>query len=211
MGQSTEELRREIAETRNDLGTTVDAISDRVSPSRVVERRKEKFAAGWTSVRESIMGSAAEVQGSVNAAGEAGHQLPDAALTKTQGSPLVAGAVAFSLGFLAAAMFQGTDTEAQLADKAQEIAQPALDEVKQSGQKAVAALKEPVLASAQHLKKDAQSGVEEIRGAAEDAVDQTKDAASHAAERSAARRRNRQRASAIARCSDADEKPFDQP
>ena len=180
MGQSTEELRREIAETRNELGTTVDAISDRVSPSRVVERRKQKFAAGWTAARESIMGSATDAQGSVIAAGEAGRQLPDVARTKTQGSPLVAGAVAFSLGFLAAAMFPGTDTEVQLADKAREAAQPAVDEFKQSGQEVMAALKEPVLASAQHLKEDAQSGVEEVRGAAKGAVDQTKDATSHA-------------------------------
>jgi Protein of unknown function (DUF3618) len=63
VGQSTEELKREIAETRNELGTTVDAISDRVSPSRVVEPRKQKFAAGWTAARESIMGSATEAQG----------------------------------------------------------------------------------------------------------------------------------------------------
>jgi hypothetical protein len=180
VGQSTEELRREIADTRNDLGTTVGAISDRVSPGRVVERRKQKLAAGWTAARESIMGSAADVQGSVKAAGEAGHQLPDAARTKTQGSPLVAGAVAFSLGFLAAAIFPGTDTEAQLADKAQEIAQPAVDELKQASHETMAALKEPVLASAQHLKEEAQSSVEEVRGAAEGAVDQTKNAASQA-------------------------------
>ena len=180
MGQSTEELKREIAETRNELGTTVDAISDRVSPSRVVERRKQKFAAGWTAARESIMGSATEAQGSVIGAGEAGRQLPDVARTNTQGSPLVAGAVAFSLGFLVAAVFPGTDTEVQLADKAREVAQPAVDEFKQSGQEVMAALKEPVLASAQHLKEDAQSGVEEVRGAAKGAVDQTKDATSHA-------------------------------
>ena len=58
MGQSAEELRRGIAETRDDLGTTVDAISDHVSPTRVIERRKEKFAARWHSTKESVMGNA---------------------------------------------------------------------------------------------------------------------------------------------------------
>ncbi len=106
----------------SELGTTVDAISDRVSPSRVVERRKQKLTAGLTAARDSIMGSAADVQASVKAAGEAGHQLPDAAAKKTQGAPLVAGSMAFGLGFLAAAIFPGSDTEAQLAGKAQEIA-----------------------------------------------------------------------------------------
>ena len=32
MGQSAEELRQEIAGTRADLGDTLDAIGDRVSP-----------------------------------------------------------------------------------------------------------------------------------------------------------------------------------
>ena len=180
MGQSTEELRREIADTRSELGTTVDAISDRVSPSRVVERRKQKLTAGLTAARDSIMGSAADVQASVKAVGESGHQIPDAAAKKTQGAPLVAGSMAFGLGFLVAAIFPGTDTEAQLAGKAQEIAQPAVEELKQSGQEAMGALREPVRDSAQHLKEAAESSVEEVRGTAQDAVDKTKDAASHA-------------------------------
>jgi uncharacterized protein YjbJ (UPF0337 family) len=182
MGQSTEELRREIADTRSELGTTVDAISDRVNPSRVVERRKQKLTAGLSAARESIMGSAADVQASVKAVGEAGHQLPDAAAKKTQGAPLVAGAMAFGLGFLAAAIFPGTDTEAQLAGKAQEIAQPAVEELKQSGQEAMGALREPLRDSAQHLKEEAESSVEEVRGTAQNAVEQTKDAASQAGE-----------------------------
>ena len=57
---------------------------------------------------------------------------------------MVAGAIAFGLGFLAAAMFPGTDAEAQLAQKVQDVAQPAVDELKQSGSEAMSALKEPV-------------------------------------------------------------------
>ena len=36
MGTSAEELRRDIAQTREDLGETIDAIGDRVSPGRVM-------------------------------------------------------------------------------------------------------------------------------------------------------------------------------
>ena len=42
MGQSAEELRREIEETRDNLTGTVDAIGDRVSPGRIVERKTNR-------------------------------------------------------------------------------------------------------------------------------------------------------------------------
>ena len=46
MGQSAEELRRDIEQTRNGLGNTMEAIGDRVSPSRMMERRKNRFRNG---------------------------------------------------------------------------------------------------------------------------------------------------------------------
>ena len=39
MGEESEQLRREIDETRRELGTDVDALTEKVSPSRVVGRR----------------------------------------------------------------------------------------------------------------------------------------------------------------------------
>ena len=41
MGQSTEELKAEIEQTRQSMTTDVDALQDRVSPSAIVERRKQ--------------------------------------------------------------------------------------------------------------------------------------------------------------------------
>ena len=41
MGQSTEELSTQIAGTRESLASDLDALQDRVSPSAIVERRKE--------------------------------------------------------------------------------------------------------------------------------------------------------------------------
>ena len=40
MGQSADELRHDIEATRGQLGETLDAIGDRVSPGRMIERRK---------------------------------------------------------------------------------------------------------------------------------------------------------------------------
>ena len=44
MGQSTEELKRDIEHTRADMSGTLDAIEDRVSPSRMIQRRKNRVA-----------------------------------------------------------------------------------------------------------------------------------------------------------------------
>ena len=51
MGQRAEELRVEIAETRNGLSDTMDAIGDRLSPGRIAERRTNKVTGGVRSSR----------------------------------------------------------------------------------------------------------------------------------------------------------------
>ena len=65
MGQSAEELRREIDQTRRDMSGTVDAIGDRVSPGRIIERRTNKVRQGVRNVRESVMGPASDAKGRV--------------------------------------------------------------------------------------------------------------------------------------------------
>jgi hypothetical protein len=182
MGQSAEELRLEIAGTRENLGHTVDEISDQVSPSRIVARRKERLRSRWASAKESVVGSATDLRSTSGSVGDKVGQTPQAALDQTQGRPMVAGAVAFGLGFLAAAVFPGTQTAGRAAQKAQGAAQPAVDQVKQSGREAAAALKEPARQAAQQLKDTVTAGVIEIQDVAHDAAGDTKDAATHASQ-----------------------------
>jgi hypothetical protein len=66
MGQSAEELRREIEHSRGQLTSTVDAIGDRVSPGRVVERRVNRAKGGLQSVRERVMGPSTAAAGTVS-------------------------------------------------------------------------------------------------------------------------------------------------
>jgi hypothetical protein len=58
MGKSTQELRGDIEHTREDLGETLDAIGERVSPGRIVQRRKARVRHAFSSARESVMGRA---------------------------------------------------------------------------------------------------------------------------------------------------------
>jgi hypothetical protein len=99
MGQSPEELKDNIETTRGELGETLDAIGDRVSPGRVIERRKNRVRAGVMGLRDQVMGTA---QGTVDSAKErlkstveTVRDTPEAGLQQTPGHPMVAGALAF--------------------------------------------------------------------------------------------------------------------
>jgi len=169
MGQSPEELRREIEQTRSELGGTLDAIGDRVSPGRIMERRKNRFRDGVGSVRDRVMGPVETTRSTFasvpSRAGDAGSGVagsvaehasgmasgvadtvksaPDVARSGAQGSPLAAGALAFGVGFLAAVVFPGSEKEAELAQKAQQAAEPLKEEAQRVGQEVAANLQEP--------------------------------------------------------------------
>ena len=56
MGEETARLRREIDRTREDLTRDVDMITEKTSPSRIVERRVEKTRRGISGLKDRIMG-----------------------------------------------------------------------------------------------------------------------------------------------------------
>ena len=68
MGQSTEELKRDIEHTRADMSGTLDAIEDRVSPGRMIQRRKNRITGSVHALRERVMGAASEMEHGVAAA-----------------------------------------------------------------------------------------------------------------------------------------------
>jgi gas vesicle protein len=192
MGQSPEELRENIARTRDDLSGTIDAIEDRVSPSRIVERRKESVRTRWTGMKESVMGSADDLRqtgaGMRDQIGDQASNLgdrvssaPETARRKAQGSPFGVGLIAFGAGMLAAAIFPGTETEGQLALRVQEMAQPVTEQVKQAGQQVVADLREPAQQAAQELKESASSHAQDLKETAQQATEDTRQAASEGA------------------------------
>src|SRR4029453_12391535 len=109
MGKSATEVRADIEDTRQDMSETIDAITDRTSPRRIIDRRRQRVAAGWRSVRERVMGRAESASGT---AGDHAQQLSDSAketagsvletarglpstvTEQTQGNPVAAGIVA---------------------------------------------------------------------------------------------------------------------
>ena len=70
MGQGTEEqLTRNIEGTREDLSRDLDALTDKISPSQIMERRKEATKSRFRSVRDKVMGSAESTRQGMASAG----------------------------------------------------------------------------------------------------------------------------------------------
>jgi hypothetical protein len=193
MGQSTEELRAEIEQTRQSMTSDVDALQDRVSPSAIVDRRKQAARSRMLGVRDKVMGtahsagtSASGTAGSAkdSAAGAVGsvkgtaHDTVSTAQDKVQGAPLAAGLVAFGAGMIVSALIPASEKEAVAAghavDAAKEHGQPVVDqarsvaqdvaaEVKDTATQAAQEVKDTATDSAQKVKSEGQSGVDEVR------------------------------------------------
>ncbi|TFI47950.1 DUF3618 domain-containing protein, partial [Micrococcus endophyticus] len=52
-----DEIRAEIERTRHQLGQDVDALAEKVSPTKAVSRQTNRMKDGLLSVKENIMGS----------------------------------------------------------------------------------------------------------------------------------------------------------
>ena len=112
--------------------------------------------------------------------GDALRSAPEGARAQAQGRPLVAGAVAFGAGFLAAIAFPGTKTEGQAAQAAKQAMQPLADEAGRVGQEVMSSLQEPAQEAADQLKASAAQGVQQVKETAEQRAQETKEAATSA-------------------------------
>ena len=73
MAQDAEQLKAEIARTREDLGGDLDLLAEKVTPSKVVGRRVDAAKGALSGVKERVMGSADSLSSQMgDAAGNAG-------------------------------------------------------------------------------------------------------------------------------------------
>ena len=183
MGQAAEEqLTREIAGTREDLGRNLDALTERVSPSQIMERRKRATRERFRSMRDKVMGSAQGTRQSVSSAGgsvsgrassaadsvtSTAHSAVDTVERQTEGNPLAAGLIAFGAGWLVSSLLPASEKEAQaaqqLVEQAKEHGQPVVEEAKSVGQE-----------MGEHLKESAQQAAQEVKGTAQESAEHVK-------------------------------------
>jgi len=200
VGQDPEQLRAEIARTRAELGQDLDTLVEKVTPSKVVERKvdatkeavvgvKDKIMGSAGSAKDSVMGSASDAGGSVagtassagsSVAGAAGtavdgvtsaaQQAPQTAKRKAAGNPVAAGVIAFGLGWLISGLLPQSEAEQKGASKIKDKALDAAEPLKEQAAQAASEIKE-------NLAPAAQDAVSSVKETATGAVTEVKDQA----------------------------------
>jgi gas vesicle protein len=196
MGQDTEAVTTpaDIEATRANLSRDIDELTDKVSPGRVVERRKQAVRGRFDTVKDKIMGSASSAKGSVSSTGsnltgtasdaagsvaQGASGALDTLESKAEGNPLAAGLVAFGAGMLISALIPVSDKEAQAANRvvetAKEHAGPVVEQAKSVGQEMGQDLKESAADAAQQVKSTAQDSVENVKQEGQSSAQNVKD------------------------------------
>ena len=191
-----DEIRRQIDATRNDLASNVDLLEEKVSPSKIVDRRVSSVKDAAGGIRDKVMGqihsgsdsagSAADsAKSAVSSAQDAVTGAPSTVTDQTRGNPLAAGLIAFGVGWLLGSLISPSQQERKLAAQAKDQAQPVLteaakhvaQEVKEPAQQAVAGVKETATQKAQEVADEAKSHAADVKDEAQGAVSDVKDQA----------------------------------
>lgn len=203
MTSDPDEIRGNIEQTQQALSADVDALTDKVSPPKIMERRVQQTRSAVTSVKDKIMGGTAEqtssMGGTVNStassakdtlastassAADVASSAPEMARRRTQGNPLAAGLIAFGAGWLISSLLPATEPEQQVASQVKDLAtekgRPVVQQLSQAGQQVAQELGESAQQKAQSVKEtatDAASTVaDEAQTRAGDVTDRAQEA-----------------------------------
>jgi len=181
VGEDPDRIRREIEQTRADMGETVDALGYKTD---VKARAKDSIQ----DKKESVMGVASSAKERLVGAGQTvGDRTPDSdqvkhqakkAVSVAQSNPLGLAVGAVAVGFLAGMLVPATRVEDEklgqlsddVIDRAKETGQEALERGKQVAQEAAQSAQETVKDSgsqhAEELKSSAQDHAQEAASTA---------------------------------------------
>jgi hypothetical protein len=160
VAQSTEQLKSDIALRREEIGRDLEAIGNKVSPSQMVERRKESAKAKVKNVRESIMGSADTAGSGVSRVGDKVQEIPDLARQRVQGSPLGVGLVAFGAGLIVASLIKPTRAEQRAVERVQPELEQAASGLRQAGEEAAIDLRDHAQEAVSHVGQSAKEAAQ---------------------------------------------------
>ncbi len=184
MSENPDVIRSDIEATRRRLGTNVDAVADKVTPSHVVRRQTDKMRDAVFGVKEKVMGAADDAGENLGStmedAGAAVGDMPRRVARQTQGNPLAAGLIAFGAGILFSSLIPASEKEQQAAAAVKDAAAPLTEEVAAVAKTVAQGLQEPAreamenvkataTEAAEHVKAESQSAAEDVRDSAEDA------------------------------------------
>ena len=165
MGQDPEVIRRDIEDTRERMGETVEALGYKAD---VPSRAKEAVSGRITSVKESITGAAGSVNESTPSTGDV-KQAARKGAGVAQENPLGLAIGSVAIGFLAGMLIPSTNVENeklgpvadQVKDTARQTGQEALEHGKQVAQEVASTAQEHVQEAVSDVKDTAQQSAQE--------------------------------------------------
>ena len=188
-----EVIRRQIEDTRANLSYDVDALNEKVNPTRVMDRRVGRAKSTVTGLKDKVFGAAQDtgsqmgsassnvagsaqqaastaadsVQNAASSAMGAVQSAPDTIQRQAQGNPLAAGLIAFGVGWLVSSLLPTSEKEKQLASQAEsairEHSQPLVDQAKNVAQEIGDNLKPMAQDAVESVKSTAQEGVQAVK------------------------------------------------
>ncbi|SDO20617.1 Protein of unknown function [Cryobacterium flavum] len=126
--RTPDQIRSDIERTRRELGGDVDALADKVTPSKIIQRQTDKVKSAFGSVSERVMGAATQTGDAVSSATHTIGDLPHQAANKAKGNPMAVELIAFGIGWLAASLVPASDVKDEAASAKETVTETAHDD-----------------------------------------------------------------------------------
>ncbi len=193
MSSDPDQIRNEIEQTQQELSADVDALTEKLSPPRIVERRVQATRDAMTNVKDKIMGSTGQsapgawettdsqtaslgqaitdrastardsAAASLSSVTDTARSAPGLVRRQATGNPLAAGLIAFGAGWLLSSLLPASEPEQQVATQVKDFAT-------EHGRPVAQQLGEAGQQAAQQLRESAQRRAESVKDTAADAA-----------------------------------------
>ena len=206
MSTDPDQIRSEIDQTQRELSADVDALTEKLSPPRIVERRVQRTRTAITNMKDRMMGSTSDAYqmagSSASGVGEnvsarasaardtvadTARSAPDMVRRRAEGNPLAAGLIAFGAGLLLSSLLPASEPEqrvaSQVKDFATEQGRPVAEQLGEAGQQAGQQLKEQAQQRAEAVRQTAADAASTVSGEAQSAASDVTGQAQQAAGR----------------------------
>jgi len=188
MSTDPDDIRYDIEQTRRELGGDVDALAEKVTPSKIMHRQTNRVREAARSARDRVFGTAEETKDRVmgvagDAKGSVGNAISDAGqatVGKARGNPLAAGLIVFGLAWLASSLIPASRPERQAASRLKEKAEPLAQEVAGAAKQVGENLREPAAQAAEAVKASATDAVDAVKSEGASAAGEMKEHAQDA-------------------------------
>ena len=203
MSENPDVIRADIEATRARLGTNVDAVADKVTPSNIVHRQTDKVRDAVTGVKEKIMGAAdhattraqdtvhtgaGHTSNTLHSAGDTLHDAKDNVTAKlsdagtaVSNAPDQVKAKTAGNPLAAGLIAFGAGMLISSLIPASQKEREAADQLKTAAQPLAAQVTDAAKTVAQDLKEPAQEAMENVKATATDAAQNVKTEGQYAA------------------------------